>query len=136
MRFNMKPSTHKEIRHIVSKSSNKFTPDPNRILFIVYKKCSKVLNWLHANLKQTWNNFHASNQWMMADGVYIPKEKNLKDIGHFHPISFLKVEGKIVFAVLASRLTRFLLINKYIDTSVQKGGVQGIVGCLEHGNRI
>ena len=56
---------------------------------------------------------------MIADGVYLLKEKNSKDIGHFCPISLLNVEGKVFFAVLASRLTRYILINEYIDTSVQ-----------------
>ena len=73
---------------------------------------------------------------MIADRVYIPKEKNLNDIGHFCPISLLNVEGKIFFMVLASRRTRYLLTNKYTETSVQKGGVPGIAGCLEHGNMI
>ena len=73
---------------------------------------------------------------MIADGVYIPKEKNSEGIGHFHPISLLNVERKIFFIVLASRLTRYLLINEYINTSAQKGGVLGIAGCLEHGNII
>ena len=47
----MKPPTHEEIRRIVSKSRNKSTSEPNGIPFLVYKKCPKVLNWLHANLK-------------------------------------------------------------------------------------
>ena len=46
------------------------------------------------------------------------------------------IEGKIFFATLASRLTRYLLINEYIDTAMQKGGVPGIASCLEHGNMI
>lgn len=29
-------------------------------------------------------------------------------------------------------MTDFLLKNKYIDTSVQKGGIPGMPGCLEH----
>ena len=32
----------------------------------------------------------------------------------------LNVEGNIFFAVLTSRLTRHLLINEYIDTSMQE----------------
>ena len=66
--------------------------------------------------------------------MHIPKEKNLKDIRPFCPISLLNVKGKVFFAVLASRLTRCLLTNEYINTLVQKGGVPGIVGCLEHEN--
>ena len=73
---------------------------------------------------------------MIAHSAYISKEKNSKYIGHFRSISLLNVEGKIFFAVLVSRLTRYLLIKEYIDTSVQKGGVPGIAGCLEHGNVI
>ena len=73
---------------------------------------------------------------MIADGVYIPKEQNSKDINQFRPISLLNVEGKIFFVVMASRLTKYLLTNVYIDTSVQKGGIPGIAGYLEHGNMI
>ena len=73
---------------------------------------------------------------MIANGVYIPKEQNSKDINQFRPISLPNEERKIFFAVLASWLTEYLLTNEYIDTSVQKGGIPGIAGCLEHGNMI
>ena len=134
--FDMKPPTRDEIRRIVSKSRNKSTSGPNGIPFLLYKKCPNVLNWLHANLKLAGKSRHISDQWMIADGVYIPKEQNSKDINQFRPISLLNVEGKIFFAVLASRLTKYLLTNEYIDTSVQKGGIPGIAGCLEHGDVI
>ena len=35
-------------------------------------------------------------------------------------------------AVLAKRLTEYVLHNKYVDTSVQKGGVPKVKGCIEH----
>ena len=103
-----------------------------------YLSCyiKKFPKWLHANLKLAWKNRHISDQWMIADGVFIPKERNSKDIQQFRPISLLNVEGKIFLAVLASRLTKYLLTNEYIDTSVQKGDIPGIAGCLEHGNVI
>ena len=42
-------------------------------------------------------------------------------------------EEKIYFSCLAARLTDFTTANKYIDTSVQKGGVPGVPGtCIEH----
>ena len=40
------------------------------------------------------------------------------------------------FAVLPLRLTRYCLTNEYINTSMQKCGILGIAGCLEHGNMI
>lgn len=36
------------------------------------------------------------------------------------------------FGILAKRLTQILINKKYIDTSVQKGGVPGVPGCIEH----
>lgn len=44
----------------------------------------------------------------------------------------LSVEGKIFFSILAKRLADFFLRNGYNDTSLQKGGILGIPGSLEH----
>lgn len=41
-----------------------------------------------------------------------------------------------IFAVLAKRLTSYFMANIYIDTSVQKGGVPGLSGCVVHTNAI
>ena len=69
---------------------------------------------------------------MMADGVYIPKEQNSSDISQFRPISLLNVEGKMFFSVMATRLTKYLMENKYLDIAVQKGDIPGVFGCVEH----
>ena len=61
-----------------------------------------------------------------------PKEKNSKTVNQFRTISLLSVEGKIFFSLLAKRLTTYMLDNKYVDTSVQKGGIPGFSGCAEH----
>ena len=71
-------------------------------------------------------------QWRCAEGVLIPKEEDSKKIGQFRMISLLSVEGKIFFSIVARRLSDFLSSNNYIDTSVQKGGISGVPGCLEH----
>ena len=44
---------------------------------------------------------------------------------------------KIFFLIFSAksredRLTKYMLENQYIDTNIQKGGVPGISGCLEH----
>jgi hypothetical protein len=46
------------------------------------------------------------------------------------------VEGKVMFSVVAKRLTNYLTSNGYIDTSAQKGGVPGLSGCIEHTSAI
>ena len=72
------------------------------------------------------------DQWSQAEGVCIPKEENSKEINQFRIILLLNTEGKVFFSILSRRLSKFLIMNKYIDTSVQKGGVIGMPGCIEH----
>ena len=70
------------------------------------------------------------------EGIIAPKEQNSKTVNQFKTISLLDVEGEIFFAILAKRLTSLLTGNTYIDTSVQKGGVPGFSGCVEHTSAI
>lgn len=79
-----------------------------------------------------WWRGRVADQWRCAEGVWIPKEENSKDIDQFRTISLLSTEGKIFFSILSRQLSKFLLKNEYIDTSVQKGGISGTPGCLEH----
>lgn len=72
-----------------------------------------------------------TESWMEAEGCFIPKEDQSSQLKQFRTISLLNVEGKIFLAVLARRLTSFMLSNGYIDIAVQKGGVPGVSGCVE-----
>ena len=134
--FNEKPPTLGEVKKVVQKARAKSSPGPNGVPYLLYKKCPKVLEWLHRLLRSAWRNQKISSQWMIADGVYIPKEQNSSDISQFRPISLLNVEGKIFFSVMAARLTKYLMENKYLDLSVQKGGIPGVSGCVEHASMI
>lgn len=71
-----------------------------------------------------------------AGGVLIPKEKDASDISQFRPICLLNVEGKTFFSVIAQRLSAYLEKNKYVDTYIQKAGIPGFSGCLEHTSMI
>ena len=51
-------------------------------------------------------------------------------------ITLLDVEGQKLFTVLARRFTKYMFANKFIDTSVQKGGVERLAGCCEHKSMI
>jgi hypothetical protein len=115
--FKTLPPTLQEIKCIVDKTRNKSAPGPNGIPYIVYKRCPEVLRRLHRLLKHAWIEGYISKEWKKANGVYIPKENNSKTIDQFRPISLLNVEGKIFFAVMAKRLTAYLLKNGYIDTA-------------------
>ncbi|KAK3798623.1 hypothetical protein RRG08_005034 [Elysia crispata] len=126
--FNSKPPSLKEINAVVQKARAKSAPGPNGVPYLLYKRCPNVLKRLHKILRGAWSNLKISEQWMFADGVCIPKEQNSTEINQFRPISLLNVEGKIFFSVMASRLTKYLTENGYINTSVQKGGIPGVSG--------
>ena len=68
--------------------------------------------------------------------IYIPKEKNSKHLEQFRPISLLNVEGKIFFGVIAKRTMRFVLNNKFVNTSNQKAGIPGFPGCIGHASML
>jgi len=96
-------------------------------------------------MRTVWQRKIVPKVWRRAGGVLIPKEKKAENISQFRPISFLNVEGKIFFSIIAKRMSEYIqrnkyidtsvqkagIRNKYIDTSVQKAGIPGCSGCLE-----
>ena len=91
-----------------------------------------MLGELTVLLQRAWKEDLVPQDWCLADGSQIPKEKNSIGIGNFRPIPLLNVEGKIFFGVIASRMTNFLMDNEFIDTP----GIPGFPGFLEHAKMI
>ncbi|XP_052256427.1 uncharacterized protein LOC127861786 [Dreissena polymorpha] len=121
-----------EVKDIVRKARASSAPGPNRVPYRVYKNCPKILIRLWKLIKVVWRKEELCREWLKAEGCFIPKEEDSSTLGQFRTISLLNVEGKILLAVLSKRMTSDLLQNKYIDTAVQKGGVSGVSGCIEH----
>ncbi|GFR69091.1 polyprotein [Elysia marginata] len=136
IKFNNKPPNLQEVAAVIYQARAKSAPGPYGVPYLLHKRCPNVLKWLHKILRSAWNNIKVSKEWMTAEGVYIPKEQNSKEIHQFRPISLLNNEGKIFFSVMATRLTKYLTENGYINTSVQKGSIPGVSGCLEHATMI
>jgi len=128
--------TLKEVKDTIRKARSASAPGPNAIPYKVYKMCPLLLKRLWRLLRVVWRKGEIPDAWNEAEGVFTPKEKNSKTVNQFRTIALLNVEGKIFFAILARRLTSFLTENKFIDTSVQKGGVPGFSGCVEHTSAI
>ena len=69
----------------------------------------------------------------MFEGVYILKVEGDFGPSTGKPISLGDVQGKVyIMAILAKRLTEYILQNKYVNTTVQKGGIPKVKGCIEH----
>lgn len=61
----------------------------------------------------------------------IPKEESSSNISQFQPISLLNVKDKIFFRCHSPKVNH-LERNRLVDTAVQKAGILGFSGCLEH----
>ena len=123
--LDVKEASFNEITEVVNKARIGSAPGTHGIPYKVYKMCPK--------LKVIWRKGKVPECWQQAEGIFTPKEKGSNHVTDFRTISLLNVEGKIFFAVLARPMTT---ANQYIDTSVQKGGVPGFSGCLEHTSAI
>ena len=86
----------------------------NRISYKLYKNCPRVLRKLTVLLQPAWKKGIVPQEWCLADGIWILKEMQSRGITNFCLISFLNVEGKIFFGVLAHHMTTFLMSNHYI----------------------
>jgi len=113
-----------EVRDIVKQAKTSSAPGLNGVPYRVYKNCSKILLGLWKLIKVIWRKGELCREWLKADGCFIPKEEESTKLSQFRTISLLNVEGKILLAVLARRMTSYLLKNKYIDW--------GVSGCVEH----
>ncbi len=130
--FDLKEPRLREVKKVVRRARSSTAPGPSGVPYKVYKNCPKLLHQLWRVLKVIWRRGKIAQQWRYAEGVCIPKEEKSENIYQFRVISLLSVESKIFFSIMAKRLSNFLLSNKYIDMSVQKGGMPGVPGCLEH----
>jgi hypothetical protein len=120
------------VEEVVKRARGKSAPGPNGVPYLIYKRCPKVLRMHQRLLYGAWKE----GEWKKADGVFIAIELNSSEISQFRPISLLNVEGKMFFAVMLRRITNYLVENDYINSMIQKGGIPGIPGCLEHASMI
>ena len=132
VQFNMKEPTLVQLTEIVRKARSKSDPGYSGTSYKVYKKCPLLLGRLYKLIKVVWRQQKIPECWQYAEDCLIPKEENSRHIKQFRTISLLSVEGKIFFSLMSQRMTAYILENNYLDVSVQKGGIPGFAGCLEH----
>ena len=93
----MKEPTFAEIKQVIRKACSGSAPGPNGLPYKVYKNCPTLLHRLWCLLKIVWKKGKVPESWKMAEGIFIPKEKNSTDVNQFRTISLLNVEGKMFF---------------------------------------
>ncbi len=130
------PPRWSEVEKTVRKARAASAPGPNGVPYRLYKNAPEVLRFLWRQMKVVWKKQTIPKTWRRAGGVLIPKEKDASNLNQFRQINLLNVEGKIFFSIVAQRITTYLKQNNLIDTSIQKAGIPGFSGCLEHTSMI
>ena len=126
--------TWREVEEVVKKARTASAPGPSGLPYKVYKKCPLLLRRLWKILRTIWAKGHIPTTWRVSEGCFVPKEKDSSVISQFRTISLLSVEAKIFLSVVAKRITTYMTENGYVNTAIQKGGIPGFSGCLEHTN--
>ena len=111
--FDMREPSLKEIQDVVQAVRSASALGPSGVSYTVYKRCPGLTRKLWVIIKTIWRRGKIAEQWRFAEGVWIPKEKNSKEIEHFRTISLLCTEGKIFFKMFISAAGK-LLIKKQI----------------------
>jgi hypothetical protein len=130
--FNMKDVSKKEYMEVIQKARSKSAPGNNGIPYLVYKRCPGISENMWILCRLAFKTADYPDNCRFFEGVYIPKVEGDFGPSTGRPISLGNVQGKIYMAILAKRLTGYVIQNKYVDTSVQKGGVPKVKGCIEH----
>lgn len=130
--LNTNEPTWKEVQEVVTKACAASAPGPSSIPYRVYKRCPKLLRRLWKLFRRIWKKGTIPSSWQKAEGCFVPKEEASESISQFRTISLLSAECRIFFSVLAKRMSTYMVENGYVNTSIQKGGISGFSGCLEH----
>ena len=111
---------------------NKSSPGPNGVPYVVYKRCPRITHIVFQILSSLWDRKIVPLQWRFGESVLIPKTEDLSDPSKFRNITKTNTSGKLNMGILADKMLDYMVSNKYIDKSVQKGFLKKTPGCLEH----
>ena len=83
-------------------------------------------------LDSLWGIQRVPLQWRVGEAILIAKTEDLDDPSKFRNITKTNTSGKLQMGLLADRMLEYMVVNGYIDTSIQKGFLRKTPGCLKH----
>lgn len=126
------PPSRGDIDRILKKTRNKSAPGPNGIPYVVYKNCPSLQQHLLKFYNQFWKSQSCPASFGTAVIKLIPKEDNCNTPSKTRPIALTNTHGKVFLSIVADRVSKYMDDNKLFNSSLQKGFVSGVSGCLEH----
>ena len=134
--FNEEDISMDEIAQAVERSRSKSSPSPlDGIPYSVFKKCPALLVTLHNIFNLCWATSVVPSAWKVASIKLIGKSSARSDPStptNFKPIALTSCVGKLFTTIIKNRFLNYMLTNKYLDKSIQKGFMPATPGCSEH----
>ena len=84
---------------------------------------------------QTWrfiSNALFPETYRQGITILIHKKDSNKNPGNFRPITLQPILSKIFTSIIRNRIFTFVVLNKYIETNLQKGHWEKVSSCIEH----
>jgi hypothetical protein len=129
-----------ELARVIKRMKAQSAPSPfDRVGYIIFKKCPSLLPALVKLFNICWAQSTIPGEWKCAAIKLIPKSSASEDTtnpGNFRPIALTPCVGKLFSSLLRNRWLRYMVTNKYLDSSLQKAFMPTVPGCTEHHQKL
>ena len=138
--FDYSPFSESEVTRVIKRMKSQSAPSPfDRIGYIIFKKCPSLLPALVKLFNTCWTESTIPREWKCAAIKLIPKASASDDPnnpGNFRPIALTPCVGKLYTTLLRNRWLRYMVANRYLDSSLQKAFMPTVPGCTEHHQKL
>ena len=111
-------------------------PSPfDRVGYQIFRKCPALIPALVHLFNTCWTQSSIPPQWKIAAIKLIAKGSVADDAtnpGNFRPIALTPCVGKLFTTLLRNRWLTYMLVNGYLNPSLQKAFMPTVPGCTEH----
>ena len=122
----------KDVKAVINGKSSRSAPGPDGITYGILKKLPCVHHILATLYNKLLSDPTPPSLWTHAKVILLHKKNSTDNPENFRMIALSSVFGKIFHQIIVSRLETYLRQNNLIDTSIQKGFMTGISGCVDH----
>ena len=138
--FDDDPISLAEIQAVIKRSTSASTPSPfDQIPYQIFKRCPSLSEALLDLFQSCWSTSIAPSSWKVAGIKLIGKASAVEhpeSPSNFRPIALTSCVGKLFTTILKNRWLEFMLVNKYLDRSIQKAFMTATPGCIEHQSKL
>ena len=121
-----------DIKRILAKSNKKSAPGPDGITYSVLFKLESTHHILSTYFNKVFASGAPPPSWGESVVKLVHKKGDTSNPTNFRMIALSGCIGKTYHLLLAERLTTYLTVNNFIDSSLQKAFLPGINGTIEH----